>query len=690
LATRRAASVVIVACVACVAAPITAHADAEVPPGPKELAELPIEGLMQVPIVTPSKAPTTIAEAPAIVSVVTREEIVTWGYQSVAEALKHVPGFYAVDDWVTPNFGVRGLNAGQRGYNRILKLLVNGQPVGFRSDGTNFLGPELIPMEAIERIEVVRGPASALYGENAYLAVVNIITRKPEPNHPGSVGAGAGYGPRFGASGEVLLQHASGPCGVLGAFSGSRRDRSGLSLPASSPRLDTFADRTSANDVAKPISAFATFECKLASNASVQLQALYSRLDAHGEYLDFGALSHDNRIVQQNFVGRTKLRLTHSPWLETVVAVGAGKGGPSDAERLNDGSATTRPRRYFGYKAIDFLFESMVKRERYSLLAGADYVRDVERPLTIFVETDGASRAPLGVQPERVFHNIGVYGQALARPIKPLPGLGVSANIRYDHHNIYGGVINYHLGLAHSFGEALTAKLLGGTSYQAPNAYHLYAQPLYAGDVAGNPALKPQRATTAEAQVIVRPFAQLLVATNVYYTRTRGRIELVPRGITSVQPQNTQTATAIGTELETRWTPGRHRVTGIVQVQNTKEETEDPFLGTVSTPSSSYPRTLAEVSWAFRTTIAGTFGLRGSYVSARRASKSNIEQNNAPYLLDPYVLFGATWLHEIGAHARLRITVNNVLGTTYAEPGFNGVDFPGRRREAMASFTWLM
>src|SRR5258706_4942846 len=56
--------------------------------------------------------------------------------------------------------------------------MIDGQPMAFRADTTSLLGPEMIPIDLVERIEVLRGPASALYGANAFFGAVNVITRQ--------------------------------------------------------------------------------------------------------------------------------------------------------------------------------------------------------------------------------------------------------------------------------------------------------------------------------------------------------------------------------------------------------------------------------------------------------------------------------------------------------------------------------
>ena len=63
----------------------------------------------------------------------------------------------------------RGVSGELRGGSRLIKVMVNGHPVSFRSETTNWLNGALVPMDVIDRIEVIRGPGSALYGANAFL-----------------------------------------------------------------------------------------------------------------------------------------------------------------------------------------------------------------------------------------------------------------------------------------------------------------------------------------------------------------------------------------------------------------------------------------------------------------------------------------------------------------------------------------
>ena len=97
--------------------------------------------------------------------------------------------------------------------------------------------------EAVERVEVIRGPASALYGANAFLGVINVITRSGKSVEGarlvGQVGA---IRDRPGYGGGLLLGASAENAEVVAAVQGMRLDRSGLSLPDSSPLLDSGRD----------------------------------------------------------------------------------------------------------------------------------------------------------------------------------------------------------------------------------------------------------------------------------------------------------------------------------------------------------------------------------------------------------------------------------------------------------------
>ncbi|WP_103043997.1 TonB-dependent receptor domain-containing protein [Comamonas faecalis] len=127
--------------------------------------------LLDTLVVTGTRTQTSLRDSPASVSIVGREEIEKRGTDSVAELLRDVPGVSVVDSAVA---GMKRIRIRGEQSNRVV-ILVDGQEL---TDHSSFGSPLLVDPANIERIEVVRGPASVLYGAKAIGGVVNIITRK--------------------------------------------------------------------------------------------------------------------------------------------------------------------------------------------------------------------------------------------------------------------------------------------------------------------------------------------------------------------------------------------------------------------------------------------------------------------------------------------------------------------------------
>lgn len=137
------------------------------------LLDLSFEDLLQVEVAAAGKREAEIRDIPASISVVTREEIARYGYATLEDALRNVPGFFILDNAEDRFIGSRGTVGGG------VQFLVNGIPQHpSRQKGLSV--PEIarlnIPIESIDRLEVIRGPMSVIYGNNAFQGVVNIVT----------------------------------------------------------------------------------------------------------------------------------------------------------------------------------------------------------------------------------------------------------------------------------------------------------------------------------------------------------------------------------------------------------------------------------------------------------------------------------------------------------------------------------
>ncbi|MCK5146856.1 TonB-dependent receptor [bacterium] len=141
------------------------------------LMELSLEDILDMTVVTAGKKSQSISEAPAIMSVITSDEIDKLGVQGIPELLSYVPGFTTMDTyWKRAIVTARGVKMTL--YNDKILMLIDGIPAYDAAAMEHFL--DTVPLSAIDRIEIIRGPGSTLYGTNAFSAVINIITKSGE------------------------------------------------------------------------------------------------------------------------------------------------------------------------------------------------------------------------------------------------------------------------------------------------------------------------------------------------------------------------------------------------------------------------------------------------------------------------------------------------------------------------------
>lgn len=137
-------------------------------------------------VVTAAGYEQQVTDAPASISVVTREELENKHYRDITDALQNVPGVVVTGGGSSQDISLRGMGA------KYTLILVDGKRQSTReprpgSDGPGGEQGWLPPLSAIERIEVIRGPMSSLYGSDALGGVINVITRKVAKKWGGSV-----------------------------------------------------------------------------------------------------------------------------------------------------------------------------------------------------------------------------------------------------------------------------------------------------------------------------------------------------------------------------------------------------------------------------------------------------------------------------------------------------------------------
>ena len=161
----------------------------------QDLSALSLEDLTKLQVQTASLHNESVIKAPGVVTVITAEDIRTYGYRTLAEALNHVPGFYLAYDHTYYSVGVAGFSVPGDWATRIL-VLIDGHTMNDNVFGVaNYFGDDFpLDMSLVSRIEIVRGPSSSLYGSSGILATINVITKDPAHEH----------GTSFQAEGDTL------------------------------------------------------------------------------------------------------------------------------------------------------------------------------------------------------------------------------------------------------------------------------------------------------------------------------------------------------------------------------------------------------------------------------------------------------------------------------------------------------
>ena len=167
-----------------------------------------------------SRASEAVEDAPASVTIISRQELKAMAYPTIAEAIRGVRGIYLSNDDTYVSTGVRGFSRPGDYGNRILVLL-DGHPTNDDWVGSSYVGFDArVDLDDVERIEVIRGAGSVIYGNGAFFGVINLVTRpKEEPTH-GELGVSTALG--AGRARVSAVWHASKDAGVWLSLSGAK------------------------------------------------------------------------------------------------------------------------------------------------------------------------------------------------------------------------------------------------------------------------------------------------------------------------------------------------------------------------------------------------------------------------------------------------------------------------------------
>ena len=644
------------------------------------LFDMDLEQLSNIKITTATKISEKISEALSIIRVITQKEIEEYGYKTVGEALSQIPYFSIIKDHLAPNVSVRGINGGMRAWSKIIKVMIDGQPVSFRPSTANFLGRDFIPINIVERIEVVTGPVSALYGANAFLGVVNVITKKGKDINGASISAEADLiNNNYGGGISALFGKKIKNVDFIVGLSSANINSSGLKVPQSSPYYSIYRGKKSTNEISRP----KTFYGKLVFDnnklGTFTLNGNYQRLDSYGEFQDWSVLTGKNRYSIYNSFIKTQFDKKIKKNLKGSIFLAYSKGGPNDNDHLDYGSPDYWRKREFGYNGIDAGIE--IKHDvnkKVKLTYGIDYTNDNENLQTLWSVSKLTDEQTLYGQKfgDTIFSNLGVYLQS---KFNPNPKISLIIGMRYDKHNIYGDVINYRLGSVIQLPDNRYLKLLYGTSFKAPAAEQLFTSNLIAGGVYGNPNLNPEKAKTLEALFSVVNSKNIVGVVNTFYSIIDDKVE-IGQVVGHSAPVNSNPINSYGIDGEINWRI--RKIFGYSNISYQYAYKNGDNLSDGEQRVSLSPKVI--ISNYIKYSIPNyhlVLALSNKYIGKCKASESNIIYKGDIYYLDAYNIFNlnistVNFKFFSKKETVFSAKINNLFDADYNMPGFRGVDIP--------------
>ena len=479
-------------------------------------------------VVTAARWPQALSELVADVTVIGAEEIARAGAQSLAELLRRVPGVEIVMNGgpaSTSGVFLRGANSNQT------LVLIDGQRVGSSASGTAAL--EAIPIDVIDRIEILRGPASNLYGADAIGGVIQVFTRNGGDVFAAHASAGYGTYRTSVASGGV-----SGAAGAWRyALDVGHRQSDGFNAIANPANFSFNDDR----DGYRGDDASGSVSLRLAPEQELSVRFLKSRLDAQFD----AEPGFDDRTITtvDSLALASRNRLT-GWWTSQLEA--AQTDDISDSRTgFGPGRFTTRQRLYVWQNDFLLLRGSLgVALERREERVGGD--------------------AAFAINSRNTNAAVGVYRLAEGPH-------AVQLNLRRDDSAQFGARTTGALAYGYGFAPGWRASAGYGTAFKAPTFNDLY----YPGF--SNPDLKPETARNAE--VALRYASEALAAGIVAYrNRVRDLIVFECDTDFNCAPQNVAAATLQGVTLDMRFRRGATVATASVDLQRPEDDASGLLL----------------------------------------------------------------------------------------------------------------
>lgn len=547
-----------------------------------------------------------IHRAPSVATVITARQIEEMGALTVAEALSTVPGLHVYPspfNRLNQSFSLRGIHTDQ---NPQVLFLVNGLPV--REEYTGARPQTLrLPVHAVSRIEVIRGPGSAVYGADAYSGVINVITKDVEDL--GNGGGGLRYGSFNTLNGwlQTSFEQGNWRWGLMLDYLKSDGDDERIMARDLQSVFDELLGTQASRAPGSLATHYDIIDARLRlENAGFQANLWYwdnrdagqgagaaQALDPDGTQntrigqLDVSYTWHmggwENTVRYSLFRVEDRAEFSVFPagavlplgsdgnLVDNPVPTGLGlftdgyRGNPQPTETLNAIDLVARYDYFHGHRlsfGVGGSQRRLTAREEKNFGPG---VIDIDALMAAFAQgaplvIDGSLTDVSGTQDIFVPNaRREIFYLSLQDEWQFAYDWELTAGIRYDDYSDVGETLNPRLALVWQTTQSLTSKLLYGRAFRAPAFDSLYAQNNPSG--VGNPNLDPETIDTSEAGINWQINPDNRLAMNLFYYEADDLIEFVPDvGATTKTAANHRAIRGHGLEAEYHWQYNTHQL----------------------------------------------------------------------------------------------------------------------------------
>lgn len=510
-----------------------------------ENVDLSLSDLLNVKVVVASKTEENISDAPGVISVITKNDIKRYGITSMFELMDLIANVYPLSAYSKRYavMSVRGIALESRNKHNL--LLLNGRQV---KEGQNGGVEEnmwaTFPVAAIERVEIIRGPGSVLYGTGAFTGVTNIITKKSDDQYA-NVSLGSGNRKQFGALGNAGFAAN----GAYTYISGNYYNEPGWDWSSKEKYGTTMNEKLNRKEMAGYLHSgwkglelnalFSQFKDRMWMESPLPGAMNDTKINRVFSDLGYSLNILNNWSVQAN--GTYSLKQDDRPVIKTALT--------------NVGHSTIYAQDVLGELSTRFTFDSL------KVLVGGTFTSSaasdsqawlVPATLQPLLNPDGKQRVTANV-PKADMKSYCGYIQAdyTWQSLKAIGGAQINKVGSNDLDVVPRVGLIYHI--TKNFG----AKALFAQAYRAPT---IFERSINVPTILGNPSLKSEKISTTDLQLFMNKSNASLALTGFYSVITDPVIRVLLAGTTTGQntyTNGTNTIKSYGAELEAKYVPSK-------------------------------------------------------------------------------------------------------------------------------------